>query len=357
MGLAGMTLLLALAVWPVVRSGHAADEPLLVVGGYGGVYEDVQRAVFFEPFTKETGIKILVTPTPSLAKIKTMVETGTVEVDLVEGDGKDVRILSGRNLLEKIDYGLIPKATIEGLPKNAVHPYGIGMFLWGVGITYNTGKYNEDNHPRSWAELWDAKKFPGARILPAASWLVGPIEMALLADGVPADKLYPLDVDRAFRSLERIRPSVVKFWKGSAEAAQILSDGHADLAGAPVARTLSMKARGAPVGIEYNQVLAKLDYWMVPKGTKHIQNAMKFIAYYHDVKRLGGYANAYPVQSPINQKSFPFVDAKVLPDLLTSPKHASKLVHVNEDWWAEADAQGKTNFERVLDRWNQWIAQ
>src|SRR5207249_4296993 len=105
----------------------------------------------------------------------------------------------------KIDYTTMPPDVLAGLQKEAMHPYGVGGFVWPTGIAYHTKKYNDENHPRSWAEFWDVKKFPGARALPHPSYLIGPLEMALVADGVPADKLYPLDVERAFRSLERIR--------------------------------------------------------------------------------------------------------------------------------------------------------
>ncbi|ODV43375.1 hypothetical protein AWV79_17990 [Cupriavidus sp. UYMMa02A] len=38
------------------------------------------------------------------------------------------------------------------------------------------------------------------------------LEFALLADGVPKDKLYPIDVQRALKSLDRIKKNVVKWW-------------------------------------------------------------------------------------------------------------------------------------------------
>src|SRR5213594_3370860 len=38
------------------------------------------------------------------------------------------------------------------------------------------------------------------------------LEFALLADGVPRDKIYPINVDRAFKSLDRVRPGIRKFW-------------------------------------------------------------------------------------------------------------------------------------------------
>jgi putative spermidine/putrescine transport system substrate-binding protein len=347
--------MLALALSCIWPAAAVRSEEVLVVGVHGGIYEEMERKVFFEPFTRETGIKIVGVPYPSIAKVRAMVETGTVDVDLVELDGKDLTILSKRGLLEKIDYSAIPPDTLDGLAKIAAQPYGVGMFVWPTGIAYNTKKFTADNHPTSWAEFWDVKKFPGQRILPDASYLVGPLEMALMADGVAPDKLYPLDVDRAFKSLERIRPNVVKFYKGSAESAQILADGHADLAGNTLGRLIAMKPQGAPVDVDFGQALAKIDYWMVPKGAKNYKNAMKFIAFYEDPKRLGEYANAYPVYGPINQKSVPYIDAKILPELATSPKHAGNLVYVNEAWWAEEDAGGKSNFERVLDRWNQWV--
>ena len=341
----------------LVPQTHAQGEQVLVVGVHGGAYEDVQRKVFFEPFTKETGIKIIGVPYPNIAKVKSMVDTKTVDVDLVELDGKDLTILANRGLLEKIDYSVIPKDTLDGLAKVAVHPYGIGMFVWPTGITYNTKKYSPANHPRNWAEFWDVKKFPGARTLPEPTYLISPIEIALLADGVAPDKLYPPDLDRAFKSLDKIKPSIVKWYKGSAESAQIIADGHADLGANTFGRIINMKGQGAPMDIDYGQALVKIDYWMVPKGAKNYQNAMKFIAFYHDPKRLGDYANAYPVFGPINKKSVPHIDPKVLAQLATAPVNADKIVYVDEAWWATEDSSGKSNYEKVLDRWNKWITQ
>lgn len=348
---------LATALAGVPTAARAAEEPVLVIGVHGGAYEDVQRKIFFEPFTRETGIKIVGVPYPNIAKVKAMVDTKTVDVDLVELDGKDLEILSKRGLLEKIDYSVIPKDTLDGLKKVAIHPNGIGMFVWPTGITYNTKKFTKDNHPRNWTEFWDVKKFPGARTLPEPTYLIGPIEMTLMADGVPPDKLYPPDLDRAFKSLERIKPSVVKWYKGSAESTQILSSGNADLGANTFGRIINMKKDGAPMDIEYNQVLVKIDYWMVPKGAKHYQNAMKFIAFYHDPKRLGEYANAYPVFGPINSKAVPYIDKVILAQLATSPGNAERIIYVNEAWWAAEDSSGKSNYEKVLDRWNKWITQ
>ena len=339
-----------------VAWSQATEEPVLVIGVTGGVYEDVQRAVFFEPFTKATGIKIVTAPNPSIAKVKAMVDAKNTDIDLAELTATDLLILSRRGLLEELDYNVIPKSTMESIsPKQAIHKNGLGMFVWATGIAYNTKKYSQANHPKTWAELWDVKKFPGARTLPTPSWLISAFEMALMADGVPQDKLYPLDIDRAFKSLEKIRPNVVKWYGGAAEAAQLIVDGHADLAGTSIGRMLATKERGGAIDVEYNQGLAKINYWSIPKGAKHPKNAMKFIAFFHEPERLGQYANSYPSLGPINTKAFPYVQAHRLPTLATSPENWPKLAWVNEEWWSTEDSSGKTNFEKVFERWNVWI--
>ena len=37
-----------------------------------------------------------------------------------------------------------------------------------------------------------------------------------MADGVPWDKVYPMDIDRAFKSLDRIKPHVDVWWTSGA---------------------------------------------------------------------------------------------------------------------------------------------
>ena len=49
----------------------------------------------------------------------------------------------------------------------------------------------------------------------------GPLEEALLADGVEPKDLYPLDVDRAFRKLDQIKHYVRKWWANGSEVMQL----------------------------------------------------------------------------------------------------------------------------------------
>ncbi|RVD48303.1 ABC transporter substrate-binding protein, partial [Mesorhizobium sp. M2D.F.Ca.ET.140.01.1.1] len=78
---------------------------------------------------------------------------------------------------------------------------------------------------------WDVSKYPGVRTLSSGVYgEAGPWEEALLADGVPADALYPLDIDRAFASLDKIKPHIRKWFVTGSENQQLLHDKVVDLA-------------------------------------------------------------------------------------------------------------------------------
>src|SRR5207249_11889199 len=118
---------------------------------------------------------------------------------------------------------------------NGVHAcqrdrYGLGTIYYSMNISFRTDVYPKGKHPRSMPEFWDVKKFPGGRTLANVSGLFMTLEHGLLADGVPFDKIYPIDIDRAFASLDRVKPQVVKWWSPGALPIQMLADKEVNLA-------------------------------------------------------------------------------------------------------------------------------
>ena len=73
--------------------------------------------------------------------------------------------------------------------------------------------------PQSWADFWNLKEFPGKRTLGRISQSV--LEAALLADGVPFDKLYPIDVKRALEKIKEIKSQTL-FWRTAVEAIEMM---------------------------------------------------------------------------------------------------------------------------------------
>lgn len=332
----------------------AQDRGRVVVTSPGGQLQDAQRRVFFEPFQRETGIKLIEATGPTLAKIKAMVVSNNVEWDVVEVTPSEFLVLAANNLIEKLDYNAFDKKVLEEIDQRVVQPSGIGTIFYSNVIAYNTKKYSKENHPRTWADVWDVKRFPGPRILQAGDYVVTPIEYALLADGVAPDKLYPLDFDRAYRSLEKIKPFVVKWVKTAAAAPQALIDGEAHIAVASHGRIVDLMDKGGPVDFEWNQGLIQVDYWVIPKGAKNYQNAMKFIALASRAEPLANLCKQLPF-GPVNHRSFEFMTPEQARRLASYPDNLRKQVWINAEWWAKTDASGKSNVEKNLEMWNAWI--
>ena len=114
--------------------------------------------------------------------------------------------------------------------------------------------------PQSWQDFWDVANFPGKRALPDYPTYILP--MALLADGVPVAELYPLDLDRAFASLEKIKDQVAVWWQAGAQPPQLLQDNEVQYAVSWSGRVAGQE------GIAYSFKDGQLDlaFFAVPKG-------------------------------------------------------------------------------------------
>ena len=208
---------------PWFWTGRANAATQLAVRTPGGAYDDVKRSTVYEPFRKATGIEI-VPVAATVAKLLAMHKSGQMEVDLID-TGDDVLLqLEAAGALAPIDYKKFKYTDPNDIEATVRHKSFVGSFNYAMVMGYHTAAYPKGKEPKSWAEFWDIKAFPGPRTLSDMASGAPDIEFALLADGVPMDKLYPLDIDRAFKSLSRVRPAITKFWDTGALSAQMLAD-------------------------------------------------------------------------------------------------------------------------------------
>ncbi|MBA7689554.1 Spermidine/putrescine-binding periplasmic protein [subsurface metagenome] len=326
----------------------AKEKNELVICGWGGVGEKMQRKAFYDPFEKETGIRVIAVAPPSSAKIKAMVESGNVEWDLVLGADPLFQPCVKNNLLAKIDYKYFDKKTLDELFPEAKQEYGVGYFYFSTAMVYSTQAYSKDNHPRTWAEFWDVKRFPGLRTLLSPGLVGSAWEYALLADGVPIDKLYDNpDLDRAFKKFTEIKPYVVKWWKQGTTPGQLLIDKEVVLGDAYNGRIQRLKDQGAPVDIEWNQGALWLEYLFIPKGAPHFDNACKFLAFASRPKGQAVHAKLL-AYGPVNRAAFDLLSTEEARKLPSYPENKNKQFMMNGKWY-------RNNAEKVIELWNIWI--
>ena len=332
---------------------NAAERRIVVTAG-GGAYGKSQVEAYFKPFMKETGIEVHATLSGlSLAQKKAQVQTGNVTADLVSLGFADVEIMSKNGWLVPIYYSQFRKEDLAGMDPVDRHKYGVGFIYWAEVMAYRTDVFGGGKHPKTWAEFWDTKRFPGQRAFGDPGYRCS-FEFALLADGVPIDKLYPLDVDRAFNSLSKIRNDVVAWWgKSAAQPAQLINDREVSLCSVANGRIKDVVESGAPVGVNWNQGMLYHTAYGIMKGAKNVEDTMKLLAF---VARPESQARMAKIVAygPTNKNAFNLIDAKVAANLPSNPEYRKNMFVKNDAWWVAELTPGKSNRQLVVEKWEEW---
>ena len=346
--LAGGAAALVAASVPVVTPRRASAAGKVVLRTIGGAYEEAVVKAIIEPFTKATGIEVVKVPA-TLGKLLAMFESGNMELDLVDAGELGMISLSQKGALEKINYKGWKLANPDDMDPFVRRDDMVGDIYFSSILGYNTQSFPTGKQPRSWAEFWDLKKFAGPRMLADLASGNIDLEFALLADGVPKDKLYPLDIERGFKSLDRVRSAIRKFWDTGALSAQMLADKEVVLGSIWNGRLQAVADKGAPLAIEWNEASLQSQYWGVLKGAKNTENAQRFIDFACQPELQANLARLIPY-GPTNLKAFKSIPADVAARLPSSPEHKAKAFLQNGKWWADNRAQ-------VSERWSQWLLQ
>jgi putative spermidine/putrescine transport system substrate-binding protein len=322
---------------------NKAESKELVVVDWGGAFSDARKKAVYAPFEKKYNVKISAVSPTDYGKLQAMIKSGNVEWDVVTVDSDFADRGGKQGLLEKLDYNVI---KTEGFDKKYISDYGIGAETFDVAISYNTKNLSKENHPTNWGDFWNVDKFKGVRSM--WKYPVGTLESALLADGVKPENLYPLDVDRAFASLDKIKSNVKVWWTTGAQPPQLLANGDVNLAAAWNGRVVVAKNEGSPVEVEYNEAIVCSDSWVIPKGAKNKDLAMKFIAFASTPEQQAEFSKAIDY-GPTNSKALDLLSEEVKKRIGKSSDEAStKQIIIDSSWWAE-------NFNSVNERFEKWL--
>jgi putative spermidine/putrescine transport system substrate-binding protein len=226
-----------------------------------------------------------------------------------------------------------------------ITPTWMGFSVWSNNLAYRTDKFPKGAGPANWSDYWNVKKFPGRRGLYRDG--NGTLEAALMADGVPANKLYPLDVDRAFRMLDKIKPYVNVWWTSGAQNTEILQSGEVAMSDTWGSRAYAAIQSGAPIRLVWSQGLYSMDGWSIPAGSPRADLARKFIRFCTRPEQQAIFSNQI-VNAPTNRKAFQFISPERARLLATSPENIRGMVPSNQVWWAD-------NRDKVLERLQDWL--
>ncbi len=313
----------------------------MTFASWGGAYQDAQKKAFTDPFSAKYGVTVLHDGPVNNTKTRAMAESGNPTWDVVDVTDTFLYNAAKDVLFEPIDYTVVNRSL---LAPEYIHEFGVGTIVWSYNIGYNTEVFPGDSHPKSWADIFDANKFPGKRTLPGSS-PVPNLEIALLADGVDPKDLYPLDVDRAFAKLDTIKEHVI-WWETNSQSQQLFVDGEVTCGLIINGRAYDIAKKGAPIGLEWNQNIRSVDYFVVLKGSKNKDVAMEFINFASQAEQQAIMANEI-AYAPTNPEAFKFINPEVRPWLSTEPENAAKGFLINAAYWAD-------HLKELQARWDEW---
>jgi putative spermidine/putrescine transport system substrate-binding protein len=302
------------------------------------------RTYVYDPFTKATGIEV-VSFTANVAKVLSMAESGQIDLDVLNYGTATTIILGRRGFLEPMDRGRFKLTNTRDIP-DAIQQYHVEENVFSNVIGYNTQSF-ASNHPRTWAEFWDVQKFPGGRTLEDLASEFCYLEFALLADGVPMNHIYPINLDRAFKKLSEIRPSITKWWESGATSAELFSTKAVTVGGLWHTRIQALIDDKGPFAIEWNQAMRESTVRSVLKNSPNRDNAFKLIDFAMQPSVQAAVAQHVDV-GPTNRRAFDHIDAATANRLPTSPDHMKVSFANNAAWWVD-------NRDEVQKRWQAFL--
>jgi putative spermidine/putrescine transport system substrate-binding protein len=337
MGMGAKLKITAIAMALATATVATAHADTMVFTAWGGSTQDAQYESWGAPLSAATGATIVMDGPTDYGKFQAMVEAGSVTWDAVDVEFDFAYQAAKVGLLEPLDFSVIDRAAID---PRFVTDHAVISFPFSFVLAYNLDTYG-DAKPAGWSDLFDTSGFPGKRAF--YKWSSpGALEIALLADGVAPEDLYPLDLDRAFAKLDTIKDQIV-WWGGGAQSQQLIASGEAPIGMFWDLRLFPLQASGLPVEIQWNGSLASADALVVPKGSPNKDLAMQFIA---------------KAASAEGQKAFmEMITAEAVEGgvagsgaVQTRPEGGANQISLDLAWWGE-------NRDMVAKRWYDWQAQ
>ncbi|WP_413834927.1 ABC transporter substrate-binding protein [Desulfobacula sp.] len=351
----------ALAVCISLSAANAGAGEITVVS-WGGAYGNSQVEAYYKPWMAKTGHKIKSVDAPNPADpIKAQVTAGNVSMDVADVEYSDAVRYCDEGLLETIDVTQLPPApdgtpAVEDFIEGALTDCAVASIVWSTVFAYDSTKISGAK-PTTIADLFDTKKFPGKRGLRKGA--KPNLEMALMADGVPAGDVYKLlgtkaGVKRAFAKLDTIKKDIV-WWEAGAQAPQLLADGEVTMTTAYNGRIFNAAAKeNKPFVVVWDGQILDFDLYVIPKGAPNKALALEFIKFATDTQRLADQSK-YIAYGPARKSSAPFVGmyqdgkTKMAPHMPTAPENMKNALVNNFEFWADHDSE-------LNERFNAWIA-
>jgi len=335
--LKGSAAMIATPALLTAGGARAQARKEVVLVNFGGVAMKAFDEAYVQPFATQGGRIVLDGSGALNGKILTMVQSGHVTWDICDAGITTLAELNPKNALEKIDYSIVARSKV---PAEFAYENGVVNYMFSSVMAWDTSKVKETP---TLADFFDLKRFPGRRMMRKDSQAM--IELCLIADGVPIDQLYPLDVKRAFAKLATIKSEVL-YWNSGSESQSLMRDGECvmGLLWHTRANVLKAETKGR-IDYSFKGGLLQPGLWVVPKGNPAGAEAFQAIA---SMQQPEGQIKLLAAMG--NGPSNPAAQSLVPPELRAmnpaDPANVAVQAKISADWYI---ANHSKTYQAYLD--------
>ncbi|WP_374976692.1 extracellular solute-binding protein [Microbacterium trichothecenolyticum] len=310
----------------------------IIWADFGGPTNEARQEIYFAPFTEDTGVDV-VSVVINDAMQDAMLEGSPGDYDAMH-TGLDLVYAYQENLIE------IPEENQDQALPEDIRSHAFGTFFVGHAQAYLTDTF-PDGGPETWADFWDVEKFPGKRAWPGTPGSYdSSCEIALLADGVDPDELYPLDFDRCAAKLDELRDDMV-FYMSYPEIQQLLVSGSAAVAMGPSGQFAALRRAGEDVTISWDQAIVAPNVIVIPGEAPNPDNILALTSVFHDPELQAQFAERTNY-GPGNPDAYEFIPEDVQDNLVNAPSHTTVVNH-DSKWRGENRAE-------YLEFYTTWLS-
>lgn len=341
--------LLSTIALSTIATGALAEGKLSIVG-WGGSWNDVYKEHVLDPFAASTGTEVMLDEWDgSLARIRAMIDSGSVSYDVVSVEAPQLAIGCDEGLFQPLPD--VVAAQKDNYLPGTFGPCGIASDTWATVMVYDGDKLSDG--PKSWADFWDVAKIPGKRGMLGQAMYT--LENALLADGVAPADVYtllrtPEGVDRAFAKLDEIKSDVV-WWTSSSTAVQNLDAGEVVMTDMYNGRiTFDNENNGKNYQIAWEAgFFYGTDMWAIVTDAPNPQAGKAFMEFFAVPENQSGFPKAYGYGTG-DSRVYDLLTADQRNRLPTSPERIGFGAPYDSTFWAE-------NQESLEQRFKVWLSQ
>ena len=332
----------------------ATAQQELLVGTWGGHYEDGQSKVFFKPFEGLGQIKVSYqSHGGNLHKLIAKRISGQKPWDILDLDRTTLEKACTSGFLLSIDHKNLPPGiggvtAQEDFLDGSIHRCGIAHSVWSKIFAIKLSSFQEKPPPTNLTQLFDIENHPGPRgFFKTAEGL---LELALLADGVSVEAIYELlstkdGRQRAFAKLSSIRQEIL-WLKSTSQGLDLLKEGKLSIAQGyhnELFSTASNQENG--IALLWDHQLMAKSYWSVVAASDHRDKALEFINFATSPGATASQAS-FLGYGPSRQSAQTLVREDLRPYLPTDPEHLKTYFVVDYYWW---DTQGRAAKKEFWD--------